>query len=122
MEWVTIVCLLLGGFFSLIAAIGLVRMPDLFMRMQAATKAGTLAVGVIMVGVCFYHPNLNVVFKAALIVLFLFLTAPVAAHLIARASYIVGVDMWTGSVVDELKGKYELRTHELKGEEKKGEK
>lgn len=103
----------IGAGFSLVAAIGIFRMPDLFTRMQAAAKTGTLGVGctIIAVGIHFADPGVTV--RAGLVLLFLFLTAPIAAHLIARAGYISGVRLWKGSVCDEMKGQYDIDTHEL---------
>lgn len=108
-------CLLMlaGAGFSFIAALGIFRMPDLFTRMQAAAKTGTLGVGLVLMALAFHFADVGVATRAGLVILFLFLTAPIAAHLIARAGYISGATLWHHSVCDELKGRYNMKTHEL---------
>jgi multicomponent Na+:H+ antiporter subunit G len=97
------ICLLLGAFFVLVAAVGLVRMPDLMMRMHASTKAGTLGAGLLAVGMMFFFPEISVWTRAVALIFFVVLTAPVAAHMIGRAGYYSGVPLWEESIVDELK-------------------
>jgi multicomponent Na+:H+ antiporter subunit G len=96
-----------GALFCLLGAVGLMRMPDLFTRLQAATKTGTLGVGFILVGVAVHFGDLGVSVRAGLVVAFLFLTAPVAAHVIARAAYFVRVPLWEKTQIDELREAYE---------------
>lgn len=98
---VTAACLVAGGLFALFAAIGLVRMPDVFIRMHAATKAGTLGVGLIMAAVATHFGEAGVLIRAVAGIAFLIITAPVAAHLIGRAAYREGVPLWRGTVLDE---------------------
>jgi multicomponent Na+:H+ antiporter subunit G len=113
-EWLTAALLAVGGAFMLIAAVGIVRMPDLFTRMQAGTKAGTLAIGCILLAVAVHFDDFGVGARAVLVIGFFVLTAPVAAHVIARAAYVVGVPLWEGTVRDELRGRYDPDTHELR--------
>ncbi len=80
------VCVILGGAFALIAALGLVRLPDVLTRMHASTKAGTLASSLILVAVTLHFGEASVTVKCVAAVLFLLLTAPLAAHMIGRAS------------------------------------
>jgi multicomponent Na+:H+ antiporter subunit G len=94
--------LIVGGLAMLLAGFGVLRMPDLFMRMQAATKAATLGVGCTLVAVAVHFNELGVTTRSILIIAFLFLTAPVAAHVIARAAYSIGVPLWEASICDEL--------------------
>lgn len=95
--------LVFGAAWMLIAALGVLRMPDLFSRMQASAKAGTLGIGVLMLSVAIHFGDLQVGSRAALIIAFFFLTTPVAAHMIARAAYLTGVPLWKGTGRDELK-------------------
>ena len=95
--------LLAGGGAMLLAGVGIVRMPDLFMRMQAATKAATLGVGCMLTAVAFHFGEIGVATRALLVTAFVFLTAPVAAHVIARAAYSVGVPLWEGTICDQLR-------------------
>lgn len=91
-----------GAFVMLLGAIGVVRMPDLFTRMQTATKPGILGAGLIGLAVAIYFWDPWVTLRAILISTFFFLTAPVAAHAIGRAAYLSGVRVWDRSVRDDL--------------------
>jgi multicomponent Na+:H+ antiporter subunit G len=112
-EWIAAFLIFSGSLFGLLAAIGIFRMPDLFTRMQASTKTGTLGLGCILTAVAVYFADLTVAATALLIVSFVFLTAPVAAHVLARAAYCAGVPLWRNSVRDDLAGRYDSRTHAL---------
>jgi multicomponent Na+:H+ antiporter subunit G len=112
-EAITSFLLIGGAGFMLLAAVGLLRMPDLFSRMQAATKTSTLGAGSMFLGVAVFYGDLGIVSRSLLVIAFLFLTLPVSAHMIARAAYFVGVPLWEGTVVDELHGTYNPVTHEL---------
>jgi multicomponent Na+:H+ antiporter subunit G len=96
--------LLLGVMFSLLAGVGVLRMPDAYMRMQAATKAGTLGVACVALAAAVQFGNLAIAVEALLIVAFFFLTAPVAAHLIARAGFAARVKMWDRTLVEQEDG------------------
>jgi multicomponent Na+:H+ antiporter subunit G len=111
------VLLLAGAGFLLLAAVGLLRMPDLLTRMHPASKSATLGVMCVVLGVAVYYGDLGVTTRALLVVLFFFLTAPVAAHLIGRAAYRDGIPVWEGTVIDELRGRYHGDTHTLDGHE-----
>lgn len=91
---VVVFLVLTGAAFSLLAGIGIVRMPDLYMRMQSATKAGTLGVACIVLAAAVHFATASAIVEASLIILFLFATAPIATHLIARASYDSGIRLW----------------------------
>lgn len=108
-----LILLLIGTVFMFLASYGVVRLPDVFTRMQATSKAATLGVGCVMLSVSIYFGELGVVTRAIGVVLFTFLTAPVASHMIGRAAYISGAEVWKGTVVDELRDKYDMQTHEL---------
>jgi len=108
--------LIVGASFLLTAAIGVVRMPDLFIRMQTSTKAATLGISCILLAVALYMNDIGVTVRALLTIAFFFLTAPVAAHMIARAAYFVRVPLWKETIVDELSGHYDRRTHALRAE------
>lgn len=106
-----------GALFILLAAIGFVRMPDFFLRVSVTTKATTLGVGLIIGSAALYFSEVSVVSRSFAIILFLLLTAPVAAHMIGRTSYFIGTRLWEGSVIDELEGKYKKDTHQLSSKE-----
>ena len=73
--------------------------------MHAATKAGTLGAGLILVGVAVHFGELGTDIRALLAIAFLVITAPVAAHMIGRTAYRSRVAMWEGSTVDEWEGR-----------------
>ena len=107
--------ILVGSTFLLLAAVGIVRMPDLFTRMQAASKASTLGIGCVLLALAFHFPGISVNIRVLGTIAFFFLTAPITAHLLGRAAYFVGVPLWRGTVVDELQGRYNPLTHLLNG-------
>lgn len=104
-----------GGLFAAIAGLGLLRLPDVLIRMHASTKAGTLGVGLIVLGVAVHFGESLVVTKAILIIIFLLLTAPVAAHLIGRAAYRTSVPLWERTLMDDAPMK--SRVNENSGRE-----
>jgi len=100
-ETIVSILIMLGGGFAAIAGLGLVRLPDVLIRMHASTKAGTLGVGLIVLGVSVHFATSLVITKALLIIVFLLLTAPVAAHLIGRATYRRGLPLWDRTFMDD---------------------
>ena len=86
--------LLAGALFGLIAAIGIVRMPDIYCRMHAATKAGAFGVSLILLALCVALPTVRVFIQSLLIIAFFYLTAPVAAHLIGRVGVNRKLPLW----------------------------
>ncbi|KQI72598.1 sodium:proton antiporter [Loktanella sp. 5RATIMAR09] len=78
--------LLLGGFFALIAAIGVLRLPDVLTRMHASTKAGVLGSSLILIGGAIYLAETEVTARVIATIIFLMLTSPIGAHMIGRAS------------------------------------
>ncbi|MDF2797969.1 MAG: Na+/H+ antiporter subunit [Devosia sp.] len=79
--------MLLGALFSLLATVGVLRFPDLLTRMHAASKAGAVGGGLLLLAVALVSQDAAVALRALLGILFLLLTTPVAAHLLARVSY-----------------------------------
>ena len=77
---------LVGSLFVLLAAVGVLRFPDVLTRLQASTKASTLGIGSIMIGAAIYSHDLAISLKCVLILAFVLRTSPVAAHLIARSA------------------------------------
>lgn len=97
---------LLGTFLIVLACIGLVRFPDVFCRMHAAGKAGTLGVVLVVLGttVHFAGTDQDVWMRGLLAVFFQFLTSPAATHLLARAAYVCDYPLSERTAVDELRG------------------
>lgn len=98
-----------GALFMLLAAVGLVRLPDLYLRMSATSKAATLGASLVLLGAALHFGTAAAAGKALVIVAFLFLTAPVAAHAIGRAGYRRRSPLWEGTVADELAGGDNIR-------------
>ena len=96
--------LVAGAGICLIAAIGVLRLPDFFLRMHAATKAGVAGAGLLLIGVGLAEPSPGMWAKIVAAITFLLLTTPVAGHLLARAGYVAGVPLWGGTHQDDLEG------------------
>jgi multicomponent Na+:H+ antiporter subunit G len=109
-EWITAILMLLGAAFMLLAAVGITRMPDVYTRMQPATKAATLGVGCMLLAVAVHFSEVGVTMRALAGIAFVVLTAPVAAHMIGRAAYLLGLPLWEGTQVDEFEGRYDPQT------------
>lgn len=116
-EWAVVALVFFGTFFMLVAAIGLNRMPDLYTRMHGAAKSTTLGITAIMVGTAVYFASSAAIMRALLVIVFFFMTAPVATHVLARAAYFRRVPRWEGTVVDELVGRYDRASHVLQSRE-----
>jgi multicomponent Na+:H+ antiporter subunit G len=101
MAWLAGGLALIGATLVLLAAIGIIRMPDLFTRMQAATKASTLGLGCLLAAVAIEIADFSSVVRALSIGAFVMLTSPVSNHVIARAAYLARVPLWEGTLVDE---------------------
>lgn len=101
------ILLTVGTLFAVIAAVGILRMPDFYMRISATTKASTLGVTFILGATALYFNDAAVSGKIIAIIAFIVLTTPVAAHMIGRAAHRSGVPLWNGSVQDDLKGAQE---------------
>ena len=104
----------LGVLLMFLAAVGVWRMPDVYTRAQASAKAGTLGIGCVLLALALHFGEVGITARAALVVVFLFLTAPVSAHMLARAAYTVGVPLWRETHPDELSGQYDTATHSLR--------
>ncbi|MDT8894994.1 monovalent cation/H(+) antiporter subunit G [Halomonas sp. I1] len=112
-EWLVAGLVLVGSLFMCLAALGVLRLPDLLTRMHATTKAATLGISLVMLGVAIHFAEEAVVARAFGIILFIMMTAPVAAHIIGRAGYFVGARLWDGTLKDELKPHYDPLSHRL---------
>lgn len=94
--------ILAGSLFALIASVGLWRLPDIYSRMHSASKAGTLGSGLMLIAIAVHAGDTGTVTRAIAGFVFFLLTAPIAAHLLAKAAYSVGYRLWDESVRDDL--------------------
>lgn len=106
-EFLIAALLVVGALFILLAAIGLVRMPDLYTRMSCSTKAATLGVAASVAGAALHFGDVGIAARAGAGAVFVLVTAPVAAQVIGRAAYLVGVPLWSGTIVDQLRDRYD---------------
>lgn len=103
-----------GALAILLASVGLLRMPDLYLRLSVTTKAATLGIGLILVGSAFHFSDVGVTSRVIAIIFFITATAPVSAQLIGKAAYFIKATMWKRTIIDELDGMYNIKTHKLK--------
>jgi len=101
MTVIGIILISIGAIFSVLGALGLVRMPDLYNRLQTSTKATTLGAMSAIVGVGFMNPEWLI--KTIIIAGFILLTAPISSHNLARASHKWGIALTSKTSVDEYK-------------------
>jgi multicomponent Na+:H+ antiporter subunit G len=101
-EIVTCIFLWIGAIFILLASVGVIRFRDVYMRMHAATKTGTVGISSIVLGLAVHFQDFEVTISAFLIVAFFLVTAPISAHVIGRAAYFLHVPISSGLLRDDL--------------------
>jgi multicomponent Na+:H+ antiporter subunit G len=104
------ILIIIGVIFNIFGCIGLVRFPDVYNRLQAATKCVTLGTILLLVGVAVASWSGPTSAKALICALFILITSPTAAHAIAKGSYASGVKLWEKSVVDKYSEKFEKKS------------
>ncbi len=92
----------IGALAILFASIGILRMPDFYLRLSVTVKAATMGVGVLLIAAAIVFTDPEVTAKVVAIILFLLLTAPVAAHMIARTGYRSEISTWKDTWLDDL--------------------
>ena len=92
---------LIGSLFILFAAIGLLRMPDIYNRIQAGTKATTLGSMLTLLGVGLVHPDW--LMKIILLIVFVMISNPVSSHVLGRAAHFIGIPLSEKTNIDSLK-------------------
>ncbi|MDD4954145.1 MAG: monovalent cation/H(+) antiporter subunit G [Candidatus Omnitrophica bacterium] len=100
-ETIGFIFIAIGVSFDFFGCLGLVRFPDIYNRLHSSIKCVTLGTSSILLGLFFYKGLTPAGFKALLCVLFLVLTAPVSAHVLARSAHKQGVKLWDKSVCDK---------------------
>jgi multicomponent Na+:H+ antiporter subunit G len=101
-NYVAGILLVIGALFALVAAIGVVRLPDFYTRTHAASKAGTVGSGILLVALAVFADDQATVTRALAGVAFFVLTAPVSSHLLAKAAHNAGYPLWSGTVRDDM--------------------
>ena len=101
MEIIGAIITLMGSIVLLIASIGLIRMPDVYNRLQVGTKATTLGTILTLTGLAFVMPGWSG--KLILLIFFIMMTNPVSSHVLARAAYFIKIPFTKRTVVDKLK-------------------
>lgn len=96
-------CIGVGVAFDVLGCLGMIRLPDVYNRLQAATKCVTLGTCLILIGVAFAGGTAPIAIKSLLCAAFILLTSPVGAHALARGAYRSGVRLCDRSVVDEYR-------------------
>jgi multicomponent Na+:H+ antiporter subunit G len=100
-DWIAAVFVLIGLFFFVLGAVGIVRMPDTYHRLHAATKCSTLGIIGLLAGVIFHLGTGAVDAKVVLVIVFAFVAGPVGSHMLAKAALRVGDEQWSGTLSDE---------------------
>ena len=101
LHWLTALMMLLGALLALLAAVGLLRFPDTFLRMQATAKASTLGLACLIVGAALQLTDVSSVVRLCSIGAFIMLTAPLSAHVVARSALHRGTALWAGTALNE---------------------
>jgi multicomponent Na+:H+ antiporter subunit G len=101
LEWGVVALALLGAFFGGVAAVGIVRMPDIYTRTHAASKSDTLGAVLAIAAVAIALQTDLSTAKSVFLLLFMFITNPTAAHAIARAAEDQGIEPWTTGTDEE---------------------
>ncbi|MBI9060510.1 MAG: monovalent cation/H(+) antiporter subunit G [Marinilabiliaceae bacterium] len=116
-ETFTILFLVTGVLFNFFGCIGLLRLPDVYNRLQSATKCVTLGTCSILLAVLIHYGFITIGIKALLAIPLLFFSATVAAHALVRGAYLFGVQMTDKTVVDDYKEVAQSIKKETGGEE-----
>ncbi len=111
-EIIAYIFIVVGLMFNLFGCLGLVRLPDVYNRLQASTKCVTLGTCSILFGLFLFRGFTASGIKALLCIVFLILTAPVSAHAIARGAHISGVKLWDKSVCDKYEEDKQTDAHQ----------
>jgi multicomponent Na+:H+ antiporter subunit G len=103
MSIIVAILMVLGSFFAFVAALGVNRMPDFFMRMHAATKAGAFGAALMVLAAALHFGSLRASITALCIIAFFYITTPVAAQTLGETAYRKGIKLWDKTEEDQLK-------------------
>jgi len=102
MSWLVAILVVIGSFFAFVAALGVLRFPDFYMRMHAATKAGAFGAAILLIAAAIHFGTLRAMLTSIFIIIFYYMTTPVAAQTLSEAAYRCGVKLWSKSGRDLL--------------------
>jgi len=107
LSWIGQALILIGTFFYFLSTLGLIRMPDVYNRMQTSTKSATLGSLGVIIGVGLWAVgkgySVSWISMTIIIAAFILLTNPISAHVLIKAAYEKGIPLWHGSVVDKYR-------------------
>ncbi len=104
--WTVAILLVIGAFLMLVAALGVVRFPDVYTRMHAASKSVSLGLVCMLIALVLFFSTPMIAFKSVAGIIFVFLTIPVASHMIGRAAYLTKVPFYEKTGVDQMAEMY----------------
>jgi multicomponent Na+:H+ antiporter subunit G len=107
LTWLGIAACCGGVFFMAIAALGLLRMPDTYMRLHCSAKSATLGVGLVLLGAAVLSGSWPIAVRCMAAAVFFFVTGPIGCHILARAAYRAGSPLATGTLSDAMKDQQE---------------
>lgn len=102
-EIIGMIIIIIGVAFDVFGCLGLIRLPDVYNRLQASTKCVTLGTCGIMFGIFIMQGFNSLGIKALVCIPFILLTSPTAAHALARGAHLFGVRLWEKSIVDRYR-------------------
>lgn len=111
--YLTAFFILLGCLLMFIAGLGIFRLPDIYMRLHSSSKVPSLGIGLLLIAAILNIGDIATITQSAIIIIFIFLTAPVGAHMLARAAYFRHIPQWKRFVADEGKGMVDVKRHYL---------
>ena len=115
-ETVSLIFIGLGTFLIFTEGGGIIRLHAFFLCLSLPPPFSPFGAGLILVGSIIFFNDVSVTGRGIAIIIFILLTAPISAHMIGRAGYLDKyVDIWEGTKINELKGRYNLKTHSLAG-------
>lgn len=108
----------IGALIILSTSIAMFRNRDVYLRINVTTKTATLGLGLILASAAIYFQAYSVTTRVLVTIVFVFLTAPIGGHMLARAAYLTKTKKWEGMKIDDLAGKYDPKTKELYSDER----
>jgi multicomponent Na+:H+ antiporter subunit G len=115
-EYIIMIFSFFGALFILSSSIGILRKPDVYLRINITGKASTLGIGLLLIAAGLFFNELAVGTRIIATIIFVFLTISIGGHMLARAAYFTKTPTWEKTKIDELAGHYDYESHELRSE------